>query len=169
MEVEVRKKFDSLNVPVIRNLGIVANAAWINSTIDLDSVTTDSRPMMGQSPWIVNGGFFYQNDSSGLQVNVMYNVIGPRVVIVGVPGIPEVWEMPRHQLDLSVVKTFGRNKNLDVRLNVTDCFNQPFVLLQDANDDDILDRETDQQMQSFRRGTYFTLGFTLRLLEPKKY
>lgn len=172
IEVEMRKKLDSVDVPIIRNLAIVANAAWIKSVIDLDSAnvgnSNQQRPMMGQSPWIINAGLFYQNDSCGLQVNAMYNVIGPRVVIVGVPGIPEVWEMPRHQIDFSIVKTLGRNKNMDIRLNVTDCLNQRFVLLQDANEDGELDPKTDQQMQAYQRGTYFTLGFTLRLLEPKQ-
>jgi TonB-dependent receptor len=170
LEMEIRKKLDSINVPVLRNLAVVANAAWINSTIILDSTSTsEQRPMMGQSPWIVNAGLYYQNDSIGLQVNAMYNVIGPRVVIVGVPGVPEVWEMPRHQIDFSVTKTLGKNKNIDVRLNITDALNQEFVLLQDANDDDKLNKSTDQVMQSYKRGTYFTLGFTVRLLEPKQH
>jgi hypothetical protein len=97
----------------------------------------------------------------------MYNVIGPRVVIVGIPGIPEVYEMPRHQVDLAIVKTIGKQKNIDVRLNITDLLNQNFVLLQDANGDGTLDRNNDQQMQFFQRGTYYTIGFTVRLLEPK--
>ena len=171
VEVEIRKKLDSLNVPVIRNMSVVANAAFIKSAIELtdDSIgnRSNQRPMMGQSPWIVNAGLFYQNDSIGLQVNAMYNVIGPRVVIVGIPGIPEVYEMPRHQVDLAIVKTFGKQKNIDVRLNITDLLNQNFVLLQDANGDGTLDRNNDQQMQFFQRGTYYTLGFTVRLLEPK--
>ncbi len=172
IELEIRKKLDSLNVPVIKNLGIVANGAWIRSVIDLDSAnvgnSNQQRPMMGQSPWIINAGLFYQNDSCGLQVNVMYNVIGPRVVIVGVPGIPEVWEMPRHQIDIAIIKTFGKNKNIDVRLNITDLLNNEFVLLQDANGDGILNMENDQRLQSYKRGTYFMLGFNIRLLEPKQ-
>jgi outer membrane receptor protein involved in Fe transport len=171
VEIEFRKKLDSLNIPVVRDLAIVANAAWIKSVIDLDSANvgnaSQQRPMMGQSPWIVNGGLYYQNDSIGLQINAMYNVVGPRVVIVGIPGVPEVWEMPRHQIDLSVTKTLGKNRNIDIRLNVTDLLNQPVQLLQDANGDGELNKETDQQMQTFKRGTYVTLGFTLRLLEPK--
>lgn len=169
VEIEMRKKLDSIDVPVVRNLGIVANAAWIYSAIDLDSIGT-TRPMMGQSPWIVNAGLFYQSpadDSLGLQVNLVYNVIGPRVVIVGVPGIPEVYEMPRHQLDLSIVKTFGKYRNIDVRLNITDLLNQETLLMQDANADGTLDRATDQRMQYFKRGTYYTFGVTFRLFEPK--
>lgn len=161
-EIEVRKRLDSLNIPVIRNIGIVANAAWIDSRIKLDTVGS-TRPMMGQSPWIINAGLFYQNDSLRLQINAMYNVIGPRVVIVGVPGIPEVYEMPRHQLDFAVVKTFGSKNNIDVRLNITDLLNQETLLMQDADGDGKLNRNTDQRMQYFKRGTYYTLGVTVRL------
>lgn len=167
-EIEVRKKLDSIGVPFIRNLTLVGNAAYIFSNITLTDDTAgvqqnlQTRPMMGQSPYIANGGIYYKNDSIGLQVNVLYNVVGPRVVIVGIPGLPEVWEMPRHNLDLTVIKTFGRKKNMEARLGIQDIFNAPCLLLQDANEDGKLDRKGDQVMQSYRRGTYFTLGFTVR-------
>ncbi|HTF05963.1 MAG TPA: TonB-dependent receptor [Bacteroidia bacterium] len=170
IEFEIRKKLDSVNVPVIRNLSIVANAAYIYSEITLSSTYTgpqaNKRPMMGQSPWIVNAGLFWQTDSSGWQVNVMYNVIGPRVVVVGVLDVPEIYEMPRHQLDLSIVKTLGKNKNIDIRLNITDLLNQETLLMQDE-DANGLDRKTDNIMSSFKRGTYVTFGVTVRLFEPK--
>jgi TonB-dependent receptor len=171
LEIEVRKKLDSINVPVIRNLAIVGNAAYIFSEITLsDSYTGPQdvkRPMMGQSPWIINAGLFYQNDSAGFQVNVMYNVIGPRVVIAGVLDFPEVYDMPRHQLDLSIVKTLGKRKNVDFRLNITDLLNQETLLLQDKEGNG-LDRMDDNRMQSFKRGTYFTFGVTVRLFEPRQ-
>jgi hypothetical protein len=172
MEIEIRKKLDSINVPVIRNMSVVANAAWIHSEVMLSDNNTSSssntRPMMGQSPWIINAGLFYQNDSCGFQINAMYNVIGPRVVIVGIPGVPEVYEMPRHQVDLAFIKTFGSRKNIDVRLNISDLLNQETVFLQDANDDGKIDAKTDQRMQYYKRGTYFTFGINVRLLEPKQ-
>lgn len=171
MEIEVRKKLDSVNVPVIRNLSIVGNAAYIFSEITLsDSYTGPQdvkRPMMGQSPWIVNMGVFYQNDSIGLQVNAMYNVIGPRVVVAGVLDFPEIYEMPRHQIDLSIVKTLGQRKNVDLRLNITDLLNQETLLLQDKEGNG-LNRQDDNRMLSFKRGTYFTIGVTVRLFEPKQ-
>jgi len=172
MEIEIRKKLDSVNVPVIRNLSVVANAAYIFSEITLSDNYSGpqdvKRPMMGQSPWIVNAGLYYQNDSCGFQFNLMYNVIGPRVVVAGVLDVPEIYEMPRHQIDLSVVKTFGKNRNVDVRLNVTDLLNQETLLLQDKEGDGVLNRTTDNRMSSYKRGTYVTFGVTVRLLEPKK-
>lgn len=172
LEIEVRKKLDSIDVPIIRNLSVIANASVIKSIIDLneDSLgsSTSQRPMMGQSPWIINAGLYYQNDSIGLQINAMYNVIGPRVVIAGIPDIPAVWEMPRHQFDVAIIKTFGKNRNVDVRLNIADILNQQFLLLQDANGDGELNRDNDQALQYYKRGTYVTFGLTVRLLEPKR-
>ncbi|MEO5643662.1 MAG: carboxypeptidase regulatory-like domain-containing protein [Bacteroidia bacterium] len=168
MEIEMRKKLDGINVPFIRNLSIVANAALIKSEIKLaeenNGLTSNKRPMMGQSPYIINAGLFYQNDSIRFRVNATYNVIGQRIVIVGVPGVPEVYEMPRHQIDLAIIKTFGAKDNIDVRLNITDLLNQETLLLQDANEDGKLDRSTDQRMQYYKKGTYFTFGVTVRIL-----
>ena len=96
-------------------------------------------------------------------------MVGPRIIIAGVPSlqIPDIYEMPRHQLDLSVVKTVGKRKNIDLRVNASDILNMDFLLLQDANADGKLDRTGDQQIQSFRRGAYFTFGINVRLLEPE--
>jgi TonB-dependent receptor len=166
-EVEVRKKFDSVDVFIIRHLGVVANAAWIKSEIRFSENNSagSKRPMMGQSPWIINAGIYYEADTGRFKINVNYNVIGPRVVIVGVPGIPEVYEMPRHQVDLSIIRTVGKHHNFDVRLNITDLFNQETLLLQDANGDGKLNRETDQRMQYYKRGTYLQLGLTWRIYQ----
>jgi hypothetical protein len=40
------------------------------------------------------------------------------------------------------------------------------LLLQDANQDDKLDRNNDQLIQAFRRGAYFTIGVNIRLFDP---
>jgi hypothetical protein len=146
---------------LLNQFTLVANASWIKSNIELSETTSESgidnnRPMMGQSPYIINGGVFYQNDSIGLSVSAMYNVIGERVVVAGVPGIPEVWEMPRHLLDLTISKKFF--DSFEVRFGVQDLLNQSITWIQDANADGKLDRENDQQLQVFKRGTYFNFG-----------
>ncbi len=39
--------------------------------------------------------------------------------------------------------------------------------MQDANGDNRLDKATDQRMQYFKRGTYYTFGVTVRLFGPE--
>lgn len=169
-EIEIRQGLDSLtSSQFIHDITLVGNVSYIKSEITLTNSSAPtqanlkSRPMMGQSPYIANAGIYYQNDSIGLQVNAVYNIVGPRVVIVGIPGLSEVYEMPRNHLDLTVIKTFGKKKNIEGRIGVQDVFNAPFLLLQDANEDGVLDREKDQKIQTYKRGAYYTVGFTVRI------
>lgn len=163
IELEVRKTFSTLKTPFVRNLGVVLNAAYIWSKVDLGDKAqgqSENRPMMGQSPYIINSGIYYQNDTLGLQVNLLYNVIGERIVIVGSYGIPDVYEMPRNTLDLTISKRLW--KRLDVKFGIQDILNQPYLLVQDANEDGKISRKNDQQIQSYRRGSYYTLGLNYR-------
>jgi outer membrane receptor for ferrienterochelin and colicin len=167
VEIEFRKSLLSWlpYTKFLRNFSIVANAAWIKSRIELSEDfigrAENIRPMMGQSPYVINTGLYYQNDSIKLSANLLWNVVGPRIVIIGIPGIPEVWEMPRHVLDFIITKGIG--KHLEIRFGIQDILNQDFLLLQDANGDGKLSRTTDQRMQAFKRGSYYTLGLIFRL------
>jgi len=164
VELDMRKKLNSIsNVPFIQNIMLVANASFIKSVIQLSDSNTETgvntdRPMMGQSPYIINTGIYYQNDSLDLSVSVMYNVIGSRVVVVGVPGVPEVYEMPRNLIDLTVSKGIG--EHFAVRVGIQDLLNQPVLWLQDANEDGKIERDNDQVYNKFKRGTYVTFGVT---------
>jgi hypothetical protein len=48
-------------------------------------------------------------------ISVLYNIIGKRIVAVGRPSpnewedIPDIYELPRNVLDLTVSKTLGKN------------------------------------------------------------
>jgi outer membrane receptor for ferrienterochelin and colicin len=116
--------------------------------------------MMGQSPYIVNAGLYYQDDSLGLQVSALYNVIGPRVAIVGIPGNPEVYEMQRHLIDISVTKSI--TKHFYLRVGLQDLLNQDFVFLQDANADGKLSKANDQRLRYFNIGSYFSFALQYR-------
>jgi len=160
--VDIRKSLaETFKNNVLNKFSVVANFSLIKSDVKLDESdantgVANNRPMMGQSPYVVNLGLYYQNEEKGWSMSALYNVVGPRIVIVGIPGIPEVFEMPRNLVDLSVTKSLGTHWS--VRFGVQDLLNQKFALAQDANGDGKLNRETDQVMQSYRRGTYYSLS-----------
>lgn len=167
LELDIRKNLAGM-MPAgfLNQLSVVANASLIHSEIRLaasapEEAVDAKRPMMGQSPYIINAGLFWQDDTLGLAVSAMFNRIGERVVIVGVPGIPEVYEMPRSLIDFSISKTIG--KYFTVRFAASDILNQESVLLQDANADGRLDLANDQRIQFNRRGALYTLGVTFKL------
>jgi len=98
----------------------------------------------------------------------LYNVIGPRIIFVGNDLDPDVYEMPRNILDLSITKGIGQN--LKIRFSINDILNQPILFIQDGNGNGKLERDADVHFMNFRRGSYYTLGVTYRLngKEPRK-
>lgn len=166
MEVDMRKSLQNVTTKNwVHNFSVVANASYIKSKIKvsedgLETGLNSNRAMLGQSPYIVNMGVFYQDDSLGLQLTALYNVVGPRINIVGIPGVPEVYEMQRNVVDLSVTKRF--KNGISVRVGVQDLLNQNQVFLQDANNDGVLSKSNDQVMQVTNRGALYSFAVGYR-------
>jgi outer membrane receptor protein involved in Fe transport len=140
---------------------VVFNAAFINSDVRTGFGDGSlNRGLQGQSPYLVNAGLFYQDERKGWQANLLYNVIGPRIFVIGDNEISaNIYEMPRHVVDLNLTKTL--TDRLELKLNIQDLFNQPFRLAQDTDrDNEITDQ--DGTFQRFQRGTYSSLGLTWR-------
>lgn len=133
IELELRKSLESLGkkdnfLRYLKNFMLVANASYIKSEIKLDTTKFFSseakRPMQGQSPYIINLGIYYQDNAHGLMVSLLYNVIGKRIIVVGLDN-PDVYEMPRNVLDLTITKDIG--KNLQIKAGIQDILNQKVV------------------------------------------
>lgn len=56
--------------------------------------------MVGQAAYVLNGGLGYA--SGGWSGTVLYNVVGRRISEAGFQPYPDVYEEPRHLLDLSL-------------------------------------------------------------------
>ena len=131
IELEARKRIGFQTKDHIKFFA-GANFSWIKSKIDMNKVMvkdgsentktekeiresyardgemiSDYRPMFGQSPYLVNGFVSFDNDSLGLSVNLSYNVQGKRLAVIGIGGIPDVYEVPFQSLNLKVSKNFG--------------------------------------------------------------
>lgn len=179
VELEARKSFTNASSTFLKNLTLVGNASLIRSRIvlgdfvqapdlsgtiqnvDVRGLTDTQRPMSNQSPYLLNLAAYYTTPS-GWQANVLYNVFGPRIFAVGNAENPTIYEMPRHVVDLNVSKII--KKRMELRLGIQDILNQAFRLEQDFNRDgkigkDVTSRtqNADQQVRSFRRGSYTTL------------
>ncbi len=132
-EVDLRKSLESISW--LRNFYVVVNAAYINSKVIFpeNSIFRD-RPMQGQSPYIVNLGLFYQNEERQLSFSAQYNVIGDRILAVGIPfqneqqDIPDYYEKHQHLLDITITKQF--DKHLEVKAGAKNILNQKSVTYQ---------------------------------------
>ncbi|GAB2599126.1 TonB-dependent receptor [Spirosoma areae] len=178
VEVEFRKGFAKSGSVFLQNLQLVGNASYINSqvttgdfieapgpggTVERFGNSTDrKRALANQSPYLINLGLYYANPTSGWQYNLLYNVAGPRIFLVGNLEDPTTYEMPRHVVDMNISKTI--KQQFEVRLGIQDIFNAPFRFAQDYNGDrkigsDVTSRNAnaDQDYIKYRRGQYVTL------------
>ncbi len=161
LEFEVRKSFSSIReTGILSKTGVTFNVAWIESNVDLGSSAvgqSSERPMMGQSPYIINTGIFYIDNDHKVQVNALYNVIGKRLFAVGTFGTPDIYFMPRHSVDLTVSKGFG--KHLVVKAGVQDLLAQDMLYVQDSNEDGMI-TSSDDEIIRMRKGAYYTMGLS---------
>jgi hypothetical protein len=163
VEMDVRKTLNDMSeIKFIKNLSVVFNGALIKSRVDLgDAVTSQdkTRALQGQSSYVINGGIYYNNEDKRLMVNVLYNIFGKRIFIVGDRVNPTIYEMPRHSLDVTVTKSLS--KKCEARFGIQDLLNYKTRLLQDSNQD-LKITSVDESILSFRRGTYLTAGLNFR-------
>lgn len=178
LEAEVRK---SLNfIPGLGNFAVVVNSSLIKSQVNFPEGTLSrDRPLEGQSPFIVNTGIFYQGKTNGLMVNLMYNIIGKRIVAVGRPSpnewedIPDIYEMPRNVIDLTVSKMIG--ERIEIKGGIKDLLNEKVEYMQSVNamvdmntytegtEDGYKEFNRTQYTRVFNPGRYFSLGITVKL------
>ena len=133
-ELDIKKSLDFVGLP---DFSLAFNGALIQSKVFFDETSQEhDRQMQGQSPYLVNTGLFYQHDKFG--AGVMYNIIGKRIVGIGRNDnsqggsidndVPDMFEMPRHALDLSFSYKIG--KYLELSVGVRDILAAPIVYKQ---------------------------------------
>jgi outer membrane receptor protein involved in Fe transport len=109
-EFEIRQKLDVL-ADALSSFSLQANLTLVHSVVDipekelvvlrsLDPGAGDTRPLQGQSPYVLNLSMGYDNTSSGTGVTLSYNIFGKRLAHVSLGGTPNVYEFPRPLLDL---------------------------------------------------------------------
>jgi hypothetical protein len=118
LEIEARKGLGFIH-RAIGDLSVLANFTAVSSRVELDETqigvqTNNTRPLQGQSPYAVNAGLDFAPETWGTRVRVLYNVFGPRIAQVGAFKAPDVYEQPRHQLDLFAAQRIG--KHFEVKL-----------------------------------------------------
>ena len=126
IELDIRKDLSFIG---LRNFSWSFNGALIKSKVKFEKGSKEeNRPMQGQSPYLVNTGLFYKNEAHQLDIALLYNRIGKRIIGVGRSEgssasddnarVPHSYEMPRNTFDFSVGKKWG--SHWEMKLNVRD-------------------------------------------------
>lgn len=142
-----------------KSLEFRSNVSIIYSeTTVTDENITDTRPMFGQAPWIINAMATHTWEKIGLTSSISYNVQGPKLaaIINAAVAIPDVYEMPRHLIDIKLGKSLGEHFAIDLR--VRNLLNSPVRLAYDFE----AGRDV-QDFSNFAWGTNIIFGIGYQL------
>jgi len=132
-EFEFRKRLDF--VEALSNFSVGANVTLVKSIVREDSTRLasarmvdpdwpETRPMFGQSPYVINSYLNYHHFESGWDVNIGFNVSGEKLVLVSKAATPDVYEQPFPVLDFNVSKQF--KNGVIVKLSADNLINPSF-------------------------------------------
>lgn len=149
IELELRRNLAFLASPLLP-VTVFTNVTLIRSEIrpstdSLSSLTSASRPMVGQAEYVVNAGLNYTGASNGLSATVLYNVVGTRLHEAAIFPLPDVYEHPRQVLDVSLHWTLLRGATL--KFEGKNLLDSPYQLTQGP-----------VERLSYRTGRVFSVG-----------
>ncbi len=171
LEVEARQRLGSLgrtlDIPFVRDLTLGGNVTLASSTITIDPeelaerrlvdpASPATRPLQGQSPYLLNLDVAYDDIASGTAVGLYYNVFGPRLSRVGA-GAVDVLEQSSPQLDL--IASHRLPRGLSLKLSIKNLFGRGVREVYDFPEAGLPSGQ-EAVYQAYDRGTAFSLGLT---------
>ncbi|MGQ0816378.1 MAG: TonB-dependent receptor domain-containing protein, partial [Gemmatimonadota bacterium] len=133
VELEARKRLGFITGSFDRFTGFV-NATVMQSEIEIGSSESgaskinDRRPMVGQSPYVINAGLTYSSDAGATSITALYNVFGKRIVSAAEVPLPDAYEQARNQLDVSL--RFPILSGVATKLDVKNVLDAPYEVRQ---------------------------------------
>lgn len=165
-ELEIRKNLDFISeklnaLTFLGNLTILKSRVTLTSEQGSGVKTEQDRPLYGQSPYLINGGFQYTYKT--WNATALYNRIGPRLYLVGDPtgaGFYDVYEKPRNVIDLQLSKKVIGNKG-EIKVTVGDLMNNRYAFYDNPSGKAAFsEADGDRINYSYKPGTTITVGFT---------
>ncbi len=131
LELEARKGLGGISEK-LEPIAVFSNVTLMQSDIVVgegaSANTNANRPMMGQAPWVVNAGATYTASTSGLSATLLYSAVGERIFSAGTVPFPDVYEQPRHMVDMSLRVPLGDRWTW--RVDARNLLDAPFRLTQ---------------------------------------
>ena len=171
LELEFRRNLNLLPENAGR-LALNVNTTFVKSRVtknqqELDGfmstardgeLTSTTRDLVDQSPYVINAGLNYAKLEAGLEANLSYNVQGKTLKIAGF-GRPDVYSNSFHSLDLRVSKSLGADNITRITFgarNLLGSVNKKFYQGYESDDEGIF--------ELFDRGRAFSFGLSYRFI-----
>lgn len=161
LEIELRKSLEGVFMnKFLDKLSFNFNGSLIKSQVDLGVgavAQSRVRALQGQSPFILNMAMSYNNPKKETNVTLVYNIFGDRIYSVGDVLFPTIYERSRHSLDFTLNTKL--QKGITFKFGVQDVLNFAYRFYQDSDRDEKI-TDKDHSIVSYRRGSYFSFGFS---------
>ncbi len=153
-EIEARKGLEFAH-EALSDFSTGANFTYVESEVntvpfEFEFGFEDTRPLVGQSPYIANLDLTYQNNRWGTTASLFYNVFGERVAFT-VKDAPRVLEQPTHSLDFTLAQRLWQNWNL--KFSAKNLLDAEHRLISKLGDEEAI-------YTSYRRGQAFSLSLS---------
>ncbi len=153
VEIELRKNLNALG-RAFEGFSVFSNATIMQSQVQLDSTngtsqTNSKRRLVGQAPYVVNGGLTYTTTDGSTSATLLYNRVGERINAAGESPLPDVIQKPRNVMDISLRWGFARSASL--RADLRNVLDAPYQTVQGT-----------VVRESYLTGRTFTLGLRLQ-------
>ncbi|HEY0679010.1 MAG TPA: carboxypeptidase-like regulatory domain-containing protein [Chitinophagaceae bacterium] len=166
VELEMRKNLSFLDNtnPLLDNMSFFGNFTYIFSDVTFadelsGAPVSANRPIQGQSPYLINAGLQYTSSQSGFNASLLYNRIGQRLALVGNTDFPDIYERPRHLLDIQFAKRII-NKKGEIKLQLSDILNQAVYLYENVDAKKAFSKGSDRLFSSYKPGSTISVGFS---------
>lgn len=149
LELEFSKNLEFIS-NFMRHFNLSSNITLIKSVVDIPEDNLQAirnniapnaaatRQMFGQSPFLLNILFSYDNREKGIEANAVFNVQGERLMIVGDSQRPDVYEKPRPDLGINIKKQFDK---LSIKLSANNILNSKKFMYQEFKGNEYTFRE----------------------------
>jgi outer membrane receptor protein involved in Fe transport len=118
-EMEIRRSLASVTAK-LKHFAVSGNFTFVDSNIDIKPedatiVTSQSRPLLGQSRYIGNGSLQWIKPTWHMDGKFSANYVARRLSDVGTFKVPDIYQEPNVFLDFVTQRTFGEKGRFAIR------------------------------------------------------
>lgn len=163
IELELRKDFGFISKG-FSNLVFYANTAFIHSKVDtvgLFESKNPTRPLFGQSPYIINASLQYTEPKTNIGLSVLFNKAGARIWLLDQYYSRIIFEEPKPILDFKISKGLFKSKG-SVEFSWADILHKNAVFFNDVDGNGKYNKGTDLVAIERKFGYTMSLAFSYR-------
>jgi outer membrane receptor protein involved in Fe transport len=152
-ELEFRRNLGNW-APALRGFALGSNFTFVDSNIQINPeqlsvLTTQSRPLMGQSRYVFNGNIQWAHPQWNSDARFFANYVSRRITDLGSFGVPDIYQEPNVNLDFMYQYTGGERRQWAIRFEA-----------ENLSDNDFHWTQGPFTQRHFRLGRTLQLGFT---------